>query len=543
MNESSLRVSSVPKVHPMINGLIMGNKSIAETRDISIGANNKNTFIDVDGDISLLKADKLSHLVGSPNSKLRVHSSQSKINGLDVISGDCTENKDNGGVFTFKVQEAVQCFTKRYDVTSSNTRSFYLSHDYQLTGTNDAGISVKFDNGSHEINQFKSFDKNWHTYSRVIDVPEGAKYVDVTYYAYPQYSLLNDSVTQYKNVSLSEFPIVADFTDNLTPDYERISTTAAVNKIIYPVRSSENVISNPSFETGLWQKTVGDCNAYDTMPELGMKQAKNASSGKYSLELQARRHIACTSREQVPVKEGSTYMLSFDYQSDNSVEANYYVAFKGKNESNIAEKINIKDSAWNHHSKLINIPLGVDRIDIVVYAKATDGRTSIVNRYDNFKLQQTVDISNQYYSVIKNTKPTASLPTISYEAISATNKIVKISKIAGPTNILMSETYNSLWGITPSTGNSIRDLFGGSYLSDDVHYIANGWQNGWYIDPEDICKNNSNSCSKNDDGSYDIELSILFRPQKFVLIGSGVAVVSLLTTLAFVVIIKFRRKS
>ncbi|RJO60540.1 hypothetical protein C4544_05035, partial [candidate division WS5 bacterium] len=88
-----------------------------------------------------------------------------------------------------------------------------------------------------------------------------------------------------------------------------------------------NTISNYSFEDGLWQEKVQDCQRYDNNPEIDMKLSEEEKSdGKHSLQLEATRHTACTSKD-VPVQGGSDYLLSFDYQSPNGKEASYYISF------------------------------------------------------------------------------------------------------------------------------------------------------------------------------------------------------------------------
>lgn len=49
-------------------------------------------------------------------------------------------------------------------------------------------------------------------------------------------------------------------------------------------------------------------------------------------------------------------------------------------------------------------------------------------------------------------------------------------------------------------------------IPDSTHLKVNGYANSWVIDPEKLCTNNS--CRKNSDGSYDIDLLLEFMPQK-----------------------------
>jgi len=54
------------------------------------------------------------------------------------------------------------------------------------------------------------------------------------------------------------------------------------------------------------------------------------------------------------------------------------------------------------------------------------------------------------------------------------------------------------------------------------HFVANGFANGWLINTDDLCSKKKN-CFKNPDGSYDLELTIEYRPQKLFYIGATIS--------------------
>ena len=55
-------------------------------------------------------------------------------------------------------------------------------------------------------------------------------------------------------------------------------------------------------------------------------------------------------------------------------------------------------------------------------------------------------------------------------------------------------------------------------IANEYHYELNGFLNSWYVDTENLCKSNS-ACTKNADGSYDIEMVIEFWPQRWFYLG------------------------
>lgn len=90
----------------------------------------------------------------------------------------------------------------------------------------------------------------------------------------------------------------------------------------------QNLIANASLEAGPWQQQVGDCNAYDDKPAIGMVvDNTNASDGEKSLRLTAERHIACSGPTDIAIKPGATYLLSMDYQSSGKRQAGFHISF------------------------------------------------------------------------------------------------------------------------------------------------------------------------------------------------------------------------
>lgn len=55
-------------------------------------------------------------------------------------------------------------------------------------------------------------------------------------------------------------------------------------------------------------------------------------------------------------------------------------------------------------------------------------------------------------------------------------------------------------------------------VSNQDHFVANGYANSWIIDSNDICNDNIN-CIKNSDGTYDFEFIIEYWPQRFLWMG------------------------
>jgi hypothetical protein len=169
--------------------------------------------------------------------------------------------------------------------------------------------------------------------------------------------------------------------------------------------TSNNLVANPSFESDLWNPTVGDCNAYDKSPDIGMKlDASMASNGKNSLQLTARRHDACTSAN-VDLKGNTTYLLSYDYQSPNADTASFYLRFNNSDNGAIKRFQSIADANWHTTTQPIVTPDVTTSGQLFVHSLASDRDTPNVNRYDNFRLielqkvgETSIDVPNNTYT-------------------------------------------------------------------------------------------------------------------------------------------------
>jgi hypothetical protein len=63
-------------------------------------------------------------------------------------------------------------------------------------------------------------------------------------------------------------------------------------------------------------------------------------------------------------------------------------------------------------------------------------------------------------------------------------------------------------------------------VAQDIHFIANGFANGWMLDPENVCKE-PNACIRGVDGKLTMDLVIEFMPQRVYNIGGVVTLTTL----------------
>ncbi len=158
------------------------------------------------------------------------------------------------------------------------------------------------------------------------------------------------------------------------------------------VSNAQNVITNSSFESGLWQQKVNDCNAYDKNADIQMNlDDKDATDGSRSLELTARRHDACT-YTNFPLSANATYVLSYDYKGQHTQSASSYMRFNNSDQGALRSTQSTSDADWHKATQLITTPENAHEGQLTLHALASDADQPAINHYDNVSLVQLQEV-------------------------------------------------------------------------------------------------------------------------------------------------------
>lgn len=432
---------------------------------------------------------------------------------------------------------------------------YLLSFDYKDSKPQNAdkvGYRVLFnDKKDSKTEKFLIVrDGSWHRVHEVIKVPDNTTTIQLELIGFPRVQIPNRTKTFYDNVSLNTITTELESGTDLRPYFEKITLKDTSNQFEYNdlLYNAKNLVPNPSLEDGLWKDEVGDCNAYDDKPDLKMSLSTIASDKNQSLELAARSHIACTGPPAVPVNEGETYLFSFDSQSPNVSSARYTIAFDDADTTTITGTTKT-DNNWQPFNRLLNVPIGARNLKITVYANSKEGSNKYtINRFDNFKLIAVPNIHNQFYLVEPPAKALNQPKKIDYQILSPTKKTVKINGANGPFYLTMSEAYNARWRLELDNSkiSGLLNSWAPGAKPDTVlasnHIKWNGFMNGWYVDPVELCKSNAVGCAKASDGTYDIDLMIEFSPQRWMNIGYLITASTILCCIGYFVYDRSRQK-
>ena len=465
-----------------------------------------------------------------------------------LISMSITKEKSTDGDASLRLgaknHTACTSFTSM-PIESGQTYS--LQYDYQIQNSQRAGYDLIFDNPLHTV---ISFDQNatggmWRKYYAKFDTPPFATHVTLRLKGYQDDNNQKYAYTYYDRVSINKLNLETKIDTTNKKVYQKIDLghDKYLNiKTLTSNYSTNNIIDNPSFEKGLWKKTVGDCDSYDNNPQISMKLNQIYKTvGKYSLELAAKRHTACTGPENINVQESNTYLLSFDYQSSSSKYAGYYVKFNDPDGTVYTEVLNITNNKWQKFSKLITAPYGATNMTLLVYSYADISHSKVqINRYDNFSFARIPEIENKYFLVSVPNVHLAMPKQITFNSDSPSRKIIHVKNSTTPFYLNMSENYNKKWMLELADSNAaglnaFLPWTSTNSVPDNAHYRLAGFLNSWYIDPVKLCKSRSLACKQNTDKSYDLELVAEFSPQRYFYLGLAVTSTTVVTCLGYLV--------
>lgn len=222
-----------------------------------------------------------------------------------------------------------------------------------------------------------------------------------------------------------------------------------------------------------------------------------------------------------PNTQGSCKFIDLDVEKLGS----YIFQFSGFNDVDRVEYTGIfndSNSTTFYNSRVgkindfITIPPEANKLKLILYTS----NPNIEGNFSNFSLNP-----------VKNTLINDNYSHIDYKNNSETEKTGTIKNITQSQYILMNEQYDPKWELqiqVPSTGKYIK-------LDDKYHSIYNISFNSWYIDINSICQN-TNNCSKNSDGSYNLKFIIDYTNQLNTNLGTfiGIGGLILLIPLLFI---------
>lgn len=172
------------------------------------------------------------------------------------------------------------------------------------------------------------------------------------------------------------------------------------------------------------------------------------------------------------------------------------------------------------------------KLDSIPYFKKINIGTKDVVVYDNQSAKPHIYMTSEKETIAK---------TIPYEIvkssyISQTQYSININNVSKPFYINFSETYNPNWKLKSGNFDWIKSLFDKNYFLPVSHQENDAGLNSFYIDPKQTCVIATN-CTKNADGTYNMQLTLYFKPQSYLYLGLIISGITLMGIIVAVVIL------
>ena len=493
------------------------------------------------GDMLELFAAASGNLVGNPSFEPGLWSS---------TVGDCNNYDKQPDINMSQATNAsdgkksLELQARRHDACTSTSfqlkgNSMYLlSYDYQSPNAKTSSFYLRFNNTDQgAIKRFQSItDDTWHTATYPIFTNEDTTAGQLFFHALGS-GKEQATINRYDNVSFTELTKVGEFDlppTELKYDVHSMQGEGATFRYVDETYSYANAVSNGSFEEGLWQDKVLDCNSYDKSPRISQKLTHTKTDGNQALELQVAHHAACT-YTNVNIQPNTDYLLSFDYQADGEGQIGYYAEFDGL-DTGSQDRITPQDKQWHTHATKIRTPSSATNLRLYLHAYESNGSANNIVRFDNVKLVAIPTLDQQFYVVSEPDKDLQRPAKIDFRTDSQTRRTITVTGANGPFALQMSETYHPAWRLELKDGNAESWHPGVSVRAIGSHFEASGYANGWYVDSAALCSGEPPGCRKNADGSYDIELVAEFVPQRWFAINRIISVSALVVASGYVVL-------
>lgn len=176
----------------------------------------------------------------------------------------------------------------------------------------------------------------------------------------------------------------------------------------------------------------------------------------------------------------------------------------------------------------------VKRVENTPYLKKIDIGDKSVSLYENVGYYPHIFTSDTIFTLsLKDNSG-----SVKYENVSPVEYKVKIEKLVGKTYLNFGDAYHQQWRLYAGDFHWTDIFWKKDAVFSDAYHLKNSAQlNSFLIDKDYVMNNLSPSDYKvNGDGSIDLELTIYFRPQAYLYLGSIVSGAYFLSFLLYVLI-------
>ena len=157
----------------------------------------------------------------------------------------------------------------------------------------------------------------------------------------------------------------------------------------------------------------------------------------------------------------------------------------------------------------------IDQINILPWLKRIDIGTKNLIIYENKNFRTHIYTTEKEETIYENIP----FEEVTHAFKNPTEYTIRLENISQPIWLNFSEKYHPDWKVRVGEFHWWEVLWKGDtyFLSDEFHKKNNAKLNSFLIDPKVICK--QYTCTSKNDGSFDMNITLYFRPQSFVYFG------------------------
>lgn len=213
----------------------------------------------------------------------------------------------------------------------------------------------------------------------------------------------NNDFSYIKEISSTNLPLAITIDSNSyyllpTPAWRYLDTASLKNSslsaTIGAIDQTINLLSNPSFEGGSWNKTVYNCDEKSSRPDISAKiDAVDKTEGKQSIQLRSKSDSACIYSNPIKNFDATkTYYVKFDSKKVTGSSPAYCV-WDGNSCLKYAT-IDSKTGQWTTTQLVIKPNTTSKQLVVYIYANIGNYAQTITN-YDNFVISPINAVSSE----------------------------------------------------------------------------------------------------------------------------------------------------
>lgn len=180
----------------------------------------------------------------------------------------------------------------------------------------------------------------------------------------------------------------------------------------------------------------------------------------------------------------------------------------------------------------------IKTLNNIDYLKKIDVGTDSFAVYENDNFRPHIYRTDD--KIALNDNSDSKWSQISSEFISPSEYKLKVKNVAKPFYLHFSENFHPEWRVRLGNVYWLDVINKDQYFLKAEHYKNEAAFNSFRIDPTLVCEENAD-CIRNKDGSFDMNMTLYFRPQAFLYMG-GIISVFVLMNICIFLLIQFIRK-